>query len=848
MKKIILVLVFLGYSFTGFSNHWVAINSHSPSPSKTQLVSSTIDRSVIHITLDGFSLNEVITPKGPAKVVIIDKATPILESGAPDLPKITTSLIIPDLAEMSTRIIASSYKEFENIEIAPSKGVIMRDQDPATIPFFYGKSYETDKFYPGSLTDTRTPYILRDFRGQTVIVYPFQYNPVTKTLRVYYDITVELYKSGETGLNPLTLKSGKTRINPEFRSVYINQFLNAEFTDYTPTEEYGRILVLCHGPFMEAMQPYVNWKRSIGYPTEIVDIATVGTSASVIKSYIANYYNENEDLTFVLLVGDAPQIPTNQGSGLGGPSDNAYGYIVGNDHYADVFIGRFSAENVGHVQTQVQRTLEYEANPSWRIDDWYSTVIGIASNQGPGDDNEYDYEHIRNQQEKLLDYTYTWNPELFEGSQGGNDAPGNPSTALVATAVNDGSSLIIYCGHGSTTSWGSSGFSNSNVNNLTNQGKLPFVWSVACVNGEFMNTTCFAEAWLRATKDSVPTGTIAFLGATINQSWDPPMAGQDEMTDILIETYPNNIKRTFAGISINGCMKMIEQYGTDGQNMADTWNVFGDPSIMVRTTNPDTMLVVHDTSFMIGDTSLSVLCNLPGARVTATLRDTILATALIADSICILTFPALQTEGDTVHLLVFAYNYVPYQTEILVNAYAPSVEANFTALQTTIFESDTIHFIDESTGDVNSWIWSFPGGTPSTSTEQNPAVVYENDGVYDVQLITGNGINYDTLTKSNYIHVDFSSSAGEETRNFICAVSPNPGQGNFVLNITTPKLDQINLQVFNMVGNTVYRESNISVNGSIRKGINLAHLPQGIYFLKIEGSTSTMTQKIMIQK
>ncbi|MDD5509122.1 MAG: C25 family cysteine peptidase, partial [Bacteroidales bacterium] len=641
MKKILFLLIFIAFSFSGYSSQWITISSQTSSPSKAQLVSSTIDHSVIHVTLDGFSLTDVLTPKGLANVVTIGKATPILELGAPDLPKIATSLIIPDLAKMSTRIIASSYKDFENIEVAPSKGVIMRDQDPATVPFQYGKFYEANEFYPGSLTDTREPFILRDFRGQTVIVYPFQYNPVTKTLRVYYDLTIELYKSGETGLNPLLRKSNDRKVQPEFRSLYVNQFLNSEFTDYIPTEEYGRILVLCHGPFMDSIQPYVKWKRSIGYPTDLVDIATVGTSASVIKTYIADYYNENDDLAFVLLVGDAAQIPTYQGSGVGGPSDNAYGYIVGNDHYADVFIGRFSAENSSQVKTQVKRTVAYESNPAWRTDDWYTTVIGVASDLGPGDDNEDDYEHIRNQQLKLLDYTYTMNPEFFDGSQGGNDAPGNPSASQVGTSVNEGSSLMLYCGHGGPTSWTSSGFSNSSVNALTNQGKLPFIWSVACENGKFMNTTCFAEAWLRASKNNEPTGAIAFLGSTINQSWDSPMAGQDEMTDILVETYPSNIKRTFAGISINGCMKMIEQYGTDGKNMADTWTVFGDPSVMVRTANPDSMLVAHDTLFMVGDTSLSVLCNIPGARVTLTLNDSILATELIPDSVCTLIFPAL---------------------------------------------------------------------------------------------------------------------------------------------------------------------------------------------------------------
>jgi PKD repeat protein len=319
---------------------------------------------------------------------------------------------------------------------------------------------------------------------------------------------------------------------------------------------------------------------------------------------------------------------------------------------------------VAQVQTQVTRTIDYEKTPGLLTDDWYTTCLGIASDQGPGDDNEYDYQHIRNQQTKLLNYTYTWNPELFDGSQGGNDAAGNPTPSLVSTEVNGGTGIILYTGHGSQTSWGTTGFSNSNVNQLTNMGKLPFVWSVACVNGDFVNGTCFAEAWMRASQNNVPTGAIAFLGSTINQSWNSPMEGQDEMTDILIETYPTNIKRTFGGLSMNGCGKMIDSYGTDGANMADTWTIFGDPSLMVRSDNPDNMTVSHNPTIFVGSTSFEVNCNVAGARVTVSNDGTILGTAYTENGTATVNFAALSAPNDTLTVSVVSYNYIPYLADV----------------------------------------------------------------------------------------------------------------------------------------------------------------------------------------
>ncbi|MRR31569.1 hypothetical protein EG834_14860, partial [bacterium] len=402
--------------------------------------------STVKITLGGFDLREVQTPTGPAYIVAVGEGTPLLVSGAPDLPKLTSTLVIPDLAEMKVNVVSSVYRDFTNISIAPSKGVLTRDIDPSTVPYQYGPVYAENKFFPESLIALRDPFISRDLRGQTVIIHPFQYNPVTKTLRVFEQMTVELSKVSDNGTNPLIRAQQQIMVSPEWESIFSRAFDNFDAVTYTALEEYGKMLILCHDDFMTSMQPFVDWKNASGIPTEMVDVAVAGTTAAAIKTYIANYYNTNT-LTFVLLVGDNAQIPTNMGGGLGGPSDNAYGYITGNDHYGEVFVGRFSAENTAHVETQVERTLNYETDPQLITDDWYTSVIGIASNQGPGDDGEYDYQHVRNMQDQLLQYTYTWNPELFDGSQGGNDAGGNPTPAQVATEVNAGASLILYTGH-----------------------------------------------------------------------------------------------------------------------------------------------------------------------------------------------------------------------------------------------------------------------------------------------------------------------------------------------------------------------------------------------------------------
>lgn len=846
MKKTIFTLVIILFAgLAGNAREWKSITSGTPQATRIEVLSSTAGQTTLHYQLPGFYLQPVTTPAGEAFIVQAGEMTSILEPGSPDLPKAASSLVISDLSGTEVRILSSSYTDFIGIFIAPSKGVIMRDTDPSTLPFQFGKVYNSDAFFPGKLADLREPHIIRNVRGQTVLFYPFQYNPVTKVLRVYHEVTLEVASVSGTGENPLPAPVADKKINRAVLPVLNRHFINMDAITYTPLDDYGNLLVICHPEFMDAMIPYVNWKNASGYPTEMVSTDTTGTTTTSIKDYITNYFN-TKGLTHVLLVGDKAQIPTIT-SGVGGPSDNAYGYLVGSDHYSDVFIGRFSAETVDHVQTQVQRTLDYEIDPQFLTEDWYTTVVGIASSEGPGDDGEMDYQHVRNMQTQLLAYKYTSNPELFEGSQGGNDAPGNPTPALVATEVNDGSGLILYTGHGSNTSWSTSGFSNNNVNQLTNMGKLPFIWSVACVNGNFVNTTCFAEAWLRASQNGEPTGAIAFLGSTINQSWNPPMEGQDEMVDILAESYPDNIKRTFAGISINGCMKMIDTYGTDGRNMADTWTVFGDPTVMVRTTVPTPITVMHNNTVDLGDSTFTLLSTSNGARATLTVAGTILCTGTIQNDSLIMIFPSLPGLGDTLHLVVTDYNAIPYQADILVDdpIIYPTV-AGFFGTPERVLPGFTVAFADTSTGTVTSWLWSFPGGTPSTSTRKNPVITYHERGVYDVILIAGNELMADTLVKASYITCDYAIGT-DERDNGQLTITPNPGHGEFTVSANDWKGNQASLKLVNLSGQTVYSCTISVTSGRIHNTVDGTRLPKGIYFLHLSGGEQKYIRKVVIQ-
>jgi len=80
------------------------------------------------------------------------------------------------------------------------------------------------------------------------------------------------------------------------------------------------------------------------------------------------------------------------------------------------------------------------------------------------------------------------------------------------------------------------------------------------------------------------------------------------------------------------------------------------------------------------------------------------------------------------------------------------LSADFEADQTTVCSGSTVNFTDLSNG-ATTWSWAFEGGTPSTSTDQNPTVTYNTPGTYNVSLTVSDGVNSQTENKTDYISV-----------------------------------------------------------------------------------------------
>jgi hypothetical protein len=657
MKKITF-LTFLFFSVIAFGqNNWIKTNSNTTVNPTIEVIQTSSEGMTLKLTTNAYALDEVVTPRGNELIPVSPKCSNIYVKAAPSLPYYTTSINIPDLGGLKCEVISAEYETLTDISVAPSKGTIYRNVNPNDVPYEYGRQYQMDEFFPQSLISSSDAFIIRDLRGSNLTFNTFTYNPIQKELRIYSEIIVKVKFTNEPSINEIEITKS-TRVD-EFENIYNRLFVNYKSSSkYTPIEEGapGNILIIAKDTYASAMTNYINWKREKGIATEMVLMSTIGTTSAQLKTYIQNYY-DNNGLSYVLLVGDAADVPTMV---IGGnDADNGYTYLAGGDGYADIFIGRFSGNTLADIQTQVERTVYYEKALS-TSDTWLGNAFGSASSEGDGmghDGGESDALHINNIKTDLQDYGYA----VTVVNQGGTNAQ-------IATAFNAGIGLANYIGHGDWNQWVNTTFTNTEVNALNNAKKLPFIFSVACVNGDFSGQTCFAEAWLRAQNSGNATGAVGFLGATINQSWTEPMTGQDEMNDILIESYATNIKRTYGGIAFNGMFLMIQE-GGEGQTMADTWTLFGDPSFMVRTQTPTLMTINHQPTISVGQTSFQVNCNVDNALVSLTKVNgadvEIVGYAYASGGVADITITPFDAPGN-MKVTVTAFNKVTYQADVLI--------------------------------------------------------------------------------------------------------------------------------------------------------------------------------------
>ncbi len=169
----------------------------------------------------------------------------ITKSGSPDLRYRIFSLFLPSERGNTIQVIDYDVKEEQNVNIAPVPQVGVFNPNIRSfenIYYIYNKNaeYSQNKFLPEKFVSLTGEGPLRDLVTGNVVIYPFQYNPVTKNIKYYSRIRIRV----SFGESPVMLNRPRSReensllsnsginfnigsnwLNPKFRNAFKNRLV-----------------------------------------------------------------------------------------------------------------------------------------------------------------------------------------------------------------------------------------------------------------------------------------------------------------------------------------------------------------------------------------------------------------------------------------------------------------------------------------------------------------------------------------------------------------------------------------------------------------------------------------------
>lgn len=633
------------------------------------------------------------------------------DAGTPNIPGNGRYIAMPQGANASLKIVSCRTETFYNVEMAPSP-VLQKDNDPS--PAKHEKNaaiYSKNAFYPAQPIQISKPMKIRGVDVVMLGITPFQYNPVTKELKVYRDVKVEVSFIG--GNNHF----GEDRL----RSYWWDPILEDAILNFSslPKIDYNkRVANAAKEAGWEYLiirpngDEYAQWADSIrkfrtlqGIRTGVVSLAEIGgNTATIIENYINNAYNTwDTPPAAVLIMGDhgsdaavnviAP-ITTEQDETF--VCDNIYADVDG-DELPDIVFARMTANNAEQLETMVTKVLNYEKNPpvnpdfyyhpitalGWQTDRWFqicSETIGGF------------FKHVLNKDPVRINAVNSGDPNTdpwstnentsvvvnYFGPNGLNYIPATPSelggwiggnATMVNNAINNGAFILQHRDHGEENGWGEPAYNISNLSGLQNTD-LTFVMSINCLTGKYnYSPVCFGEAFHRYKYNGQNSGTLGFVAPSeVSYSFvnDTYVWGMyDNMWPNFLPDYgttpeSRGILPAFGMASGKFFLEQsswpsIPEYKTITQRL---FHMHGDAFLRLYSEVPQNLTVLHNPILYAGFTTFDVAAD-EGAFIALTVNGEIIGTGVSEGGPVSINIPG-QVPPNQMLVTVTKQNYYRY--------------------------------------------------------------------------------------------------------------------------------------------------------------------------------------------
>ena len=620
----------------------------------------------LQLTIDKYDINEIHDGNEIMHEVALNSIALPNEQGKPNLPYINRFVAIPQGS--NAKIVVNNYKKeiIKDINIAPSQGI--DSESDTTRTYIKDLSiYSKNELYPANIVSLSENMKLRGIDAVALNITPVQYNPISKELVIYTEINMSIEFEGEC----------KNFGDDRLRSAYWDPILQHNILNYNslPKIDYAERMqtwisedaegaeYLIITPDNEAMkgqaQRLADYRSKQGIISKVYSLKDINKhTPDDIRNWFIDAYNNWEIAPVaVCLLGDYDEAYTTSGI----PNfifnfDSYQTYIsdrpysdVDNDLIPDMAFSRLSAENAQEAKNMIDKQIDYEFNSpvmdesfyqspimtySYQMIKWFQitaeSLIGHLESKGK---DPY-------RMNLILDFDNTFDDEVWSSAQNTSQVlnyfgpnglgyiPGYPrevgeytecgqnhETVILNKISNEPGYILLNRGHGWFTIWSCPPLNSTNLDNLTNYKKYPFLLSINCGTGAFDRDNCLAENFMKYAN----IGAIGVIAATYESHTytnDSYLWGVwDFFENDFLPDYGNSVANNnnympaFADASAKHFINQQKFPNTTENTISLTSNLFhsfSDAFLKLYSEVPQEMNIEHDETYLIGSNTFKI--------------------------------------------------------------------------------------------------------------------------------------------------------------------------------------------------------------------------------------------------
>ena len=453
-----------------------------------------------------------------------------IKTGCPQLPGYSDIIPIKS-TQASVTIIDSTYVEYGDFNILPAQQEDLDNYVDSTSFVRNDSLYSIDTFYPKNIVEIQDVQYYRNQALALVRVNPVQYNPVTKTIRCFSNISYLI-----DGVD----------INSQPK---LSLTVDGNGNVYTTTQE--KYIIVTTNNYVEYLDTTLaQWKRDLGFKVAILSKPKWSSSSEVKTAIKAEYdRNDNTIANYLLVVGGYEDVPAEErhkwekhGEWIKMDpyySDHYYSCMNGNgDYWPDIARGRLPIRNINDLRNYLEKMLYYNSSQVYTGKGALCAEFEVTYNNDSVENKRFvkTSEEIRDYLKDEIGYNEvkrvyyaesTANPKYYNNgkySDGtplpedlkGNNYPWNSTTsANVVNSINSGIDFILYRGHGLKINWDNGLLSVDDITSLNNS-HYPFVFSLTCHTGCLydMEHNCSVNGLAMSLITAPQKGAIGAIAAT----------------------------------------------------------------------------------------------------------------------------------------------------------------------------------------------------------------------------------------------------------------------------------------------------------------------------------------------